>query len=59
MFFVTLSLVGALGTAVVYLVGGSIALNGSLEAGDVVAFAALVTQAYHRSPRSPTRRSRC
>ena len=46
MFFVTLSLVGALGTAVVYLVGGRLALGGSLEAGGVVAFAALVTQAY-------------
>jgi ATP-binding cassette subfamily B protein len=46
MFFVTLMLVGALGTAVVYLVGGNFALNGSLEAGAVVAFAALVTQAY-------------
>ena len=46
MFFVTLSLVGALGTALVYLVGGSMALGGSLEAGGVVAFAALVTQAY-------------
>jgi ATP-binding cassette subfamily B protein len=46
MFFVTLSLVGALGTAVVYLVGGRMALSGSLEAGAVVAFAALVTQAY-------------
>ena len=46
MFFVTLSLVGALGTAIVYLVGGRFALNGTLEAGAVVAFAALVTQAY-------------
>jgi ATP-binding cassette subfamily B protein len=46
MFFVTLSLVGALGTAVVYLVGGRFVLAGQLEAGGVVAFAALVTQAY-------------
>jgi len=46
LFFVTLSLVGALGTAVVYLVGGRLALTGTLEAGAVVAFAALVTQAY-------------
>jgi ATP-binding cassette, subfamily B, bacterial len=46
LFFVTLSLVGALGTAAVYLVGGRLALSGSLSPGDVVAFAALVTQAY-------------
>ncbi len=46
MFFVTLSLVGALGTAVVYLVGGRFVLSGQLAAGGVVAFAALVTQAY-------------
>ena len=46
MFFVTLSLVGALGTAVVYLIGGRFVLSGQLEAGGVVAFAALVTQAY-------------
>ena len=46
LFFVTLSLVGALGTAAVYLVGGRLALSGDLRAGDVVAFAALVTQAY-------------
>ena len=46
LFFVTLSLVGALGTATVYLVGGRLALSGSLDAGAVVAFAVLVTQAY-------------
>ena len=46
MFFVTLSLVGALGTALVYLIGGRFALDGTLQAGAVVAFAALVTQAY-------------
>jgi ATP-binding cassette, subfamily B, bacterial len=46
MFFVTLSFVGALGTALVYLVGGRMALAGTLDAGTVVGFAILVTQAY-------------
>jgi len=46
LFFVILSLVGALGTAAVYLIGGRLALSGAMDAGAVVAFAALVTQAY-------------
>ncbi len=46
MFFVILSLMGALGTAAVYLVGGRLALSGSLSIGDLVTFGALVTQAY-------------
>jgi len=46
LFFVTLSLVGALGTAAVYLIGGRLALSGAMDPGGVVAFAALVTQAY-------------
>ena len=46
LFFTTLSLVGALGTAAVYWIGGRGALSGSFSPGEVVAFAALVTQAY-------------
>jgi ATP-binding cassette, subfamily B, bacterial len=46
LFFVILTLVGAVGTAVVYLLGGHLALRGQLSPGAVVAFAMLVTQAY-------------
>ena len=46
LFFTTLSLVGSLGTAAVYWIGGRAALSGTFSPGDVVAFAALVTQAY-------------
>ncbi|MDP9406064.1 MAG: ABC transporter ATP-binding protein/permease [Actinomycetota bacterium] len=46
LFFVILAFVGAVGTAAVYLIGGRLALSGTLSAGDVVAFAVLVTQAY-------------
>ena len=46
LFFVTLAFVGALGTALVYWIGGRGALTGGFSAGSVVAFGALVTQAY-------------
>jgi ATP-binding cassette subfamily B protein len=46
MFFVVLSLMGALGTAAVYLVGGRLALAGAMSVGDVVTFGTLVGQAY-------------
>jgi ATP-binding cassette subfamily B protein len=46
LFFATMSLVGALGTAAVYLVGGRFVLAGTMSVGDVVAFAALVVTAY-------------
>jgi ATP-binding cassette, subfamily B, bacterial len=46
LFFVILSLVGAIGTAVVYLLGGLFALGGGISVGEVVAFAGLVTAAY-------------
>jgi len=47
MFFLTLSVVGAIGTAVVYWLGGRLALGGgAFTAGDVVAFAALVGRVY-------------
>jgi ATP-binding cassette subfamily B protein len=45
-FFVVLGLVGAVGTAAVYWLGGRLVLSGSLQVGDVVALAALVTQVY-------------
>jgi ATP-binding cassette subfamily B protein len=46
LFFTILSLMAALGTAVVYWLGGRLVLSGELEAGVVVAFGVLVTQAY-------------
>jgi ATP-binding cassette subfamily B protein len=46
LFFATMTLVGALGTAAVYLVGGRLALSGAMSTGDVVAFAGLVLSAY-------------
>lgn len=46
MFFVILSLMGALGTAAVYLVGSRFALSGQMSVGDVVTFGTLVSQAY-------------
>jgi ATP-binding cassette subfamily B protein len=45
-FFVVLGLVGAVGTAAVYWFGARQVLDGQLQAGDVVALAALVTQVY-------------
>jgi ATP-binding cassette subfamily B protein len=45
-FFVVLGVVGAIGTAVVYWVGGRMVLSGTLEQGDIAAFAVLVTQLY-------------
>ena len=45
-FFVVLGLVGAVGTAAVYWFGARQVLQGQLQAGDVVALAALVTQVY-------------
>lgn len=46
MFFVILSLMGALGTAAVYFVGSRFALSGAMSVGEVVTFGTLVTQAY-------------
>jgi ATP-binding cassette, subfamily B, bacterial len=46
MFFTTLALVGSLGTAGAYWIGGRLALSGQFSPGEVVSFAALVTQAY-------------
>jgi ATP-binding cassette subfamily B protein len=46
LFFAIMTLVAALGTAAVYLVGGRLALSGAMSTGDVVAFAALVISAY-------------
>src|SRR5206468_6671905 len=45
-FFVALGLVGALGTAAVYWVGGRLVLSGSFTLGTVVALAAYVTRIY-------------
>lgn len=44
--FVALALVAAVGTAVVYWVGGRMVVSGSLTVGTVVAFAAYTTQIY-------------
>jgi ATP-binding cassette, subfamily B, bacterial len=47
-FFVVLALVGAVGTAVVYWVGGRMAItSATFSPGDIVAFAALVGQVYN------------
>jgi ATP-binding cassette, subfamily B, bacterial len=45
-FFVLLAVVGAVGTAVVYYVGGRMVLSGSLQVEDIAALAAYVTQLY-------------
>ncbi len=45
-FFALLALVGSLGTAVVYGLGGRAVIEGTISVGDVVQFAALITQAY-------------
>ncbi|HEY2303964.1 MAG TPA: ABC transporter ATP-binding protein [Acidimicrobiales bacterium] len=44
--FAALSLVGAVGTAAVYWLGGRAAVNGTLQVGAVVALAAYVTRLY-------------
>jgi ATP-binding cassette subfamily B protein len=45
-FFVALGLVGALGAAAIYGIGGHLVVSGSLTAGTLVALAALVTRVY-------------
>src|SRR3954449_12759453 len=45
-FFTALTLVAALATALVYGLGGALAFNGSLSAGDVVALALLLSRLY-------------
>ena len=45
-FMLSLGLVGAVGTALIYLVGGSYAINGDLYTGQLVTFAALVPLIY-------------
>lgn len=45
-FFMLLGVVGAIGTAVVYLVGGHMALAGTFTIGTIVAFAAYLGQLY-------------
>jgi ATP-binding cassette subfamily B protein len=45
-FFVALGIVGGVGTAVVYLVGGMQVISGTVTLGTLVAFAALVMRAY-------------
>ncbi len=45
-FAIALGLVGALGVAVVYFVGGNLVIDGSISVGTLVAMAALVTRIY-------------
>lgn len=45
-FFAFLGLIGAVGTAIVYYVGGRLVLDGTFTIGTIVAFAALLTQLY-------------
>src|SRR5262249_17231563 len=44
--FVALGLVAAVGTAVVYWIGGNLAISGTLTVGTIVAFAIYVGQIY-------------
>ena len=45
-FMLSLGLVGAVGTALIYLVGGNYAINGDFSTGQLVTFAALVPLIY-------------
>jgi len=45
-FFVLVSLVSVIGTAIVYWVGGVFVLNGEFSVGDIVAFGTYLTQLY-------------
>ena len=45
-FFVLMGLVGAIGTALVYWVGGHLVLSGTFTIGTIVAFGAYLTQLY-------------
>ncbi len=45
-FFVALGLVAAIGTAAIYGIGAVMVVDGSLDTGDLVALAALVTRVY-------------
>ncbi len=45
-FFVILGLVGAVGTALTYWVGGHLVLNGTFSIGTIVAFSAYLSQLY-------------
>jgi ATP-binding cassette subfamily B protein len=45
-FFVILGLVGAIGTALVYWVGGHMVLNGTFTIGTIVAFSSYLSQLY-------------
>ncbi|MGH2538272.1 MAG: ABC transporter ATP-binding protein [Candidatus Promineifilaceae bacterium] len=45
-FFLALSIIGAIGTAVVYWLGGHLALADSLTVGTIVAFSAYLSQLY-------------
>ncbi|CAN5786709.1 ABC transporter ATP-binding protein [soil metagenome] len=45
-FFIALGLVGAVGTAVIYLVGGQLVISDAIEVGTLVAMGAYVTRIY-------------
>ncbi|MBX3284726.1 MAG: ABC transporter ATP-binding protein [Actinobacteria bacterium] len=45
-FMVALSMVGAVGTAIIYLVGGRLVISGSISTGTLVALGVFVTQIY-------------
>src|SRR5690606_2566145 len=45
-FFVVISLVSAVGTALVYWIGGYLVLNDTFTIGTIVTFGALLTQLY-------------
>jgi ATP-binding cassette subfamily B protein len=45
-FFIALGLVGSVGTAMIYLIGGRLVVSGALSVGTLVALGAFVTQIY-------------
>jgi len=45
-FFIVLSIIAAVGTAVVYWIGGSLAVRGEIKVGDIVALATWLGQLY-------------
>jgi ATP-binding cassette, subfamily B, bacterial len=56
-FFAALGLIAAVGTAVVFLVGGWLVIQGDLTLGTVIMFSTLLAQLYGPSRPSPTRGS--
>ena len=56
-FFIALTLLASLATALVYGLGGSLVISGAFQLGTLVALAACSAGCTGRSPRCPTSRS--